>query len=262
MTRKLMRQIIQIAVLFGALSVVLSAQGVDAGKHTFASNCAGCHGLDAKGSERGPDIATRRAIQKLPDTSLAAIIRNGKAGTGMPPFHSLGEPRIQAVLKYLRTLQGQGSASPLPGDPNAGRVLFAGTPACSNCHTTNGERGFIASDLSSYASSKTADEIRESITNPNKNLDPRKRTVVAKTSDGATLTGVARNEDNFSLQLQTLDGAFHLLNKSELQSLEHQPTSLMPADYASRLTRQQLDDLVSYLMSTAQIHPTKNPEQE
>jgi cytochrome c oxidase cbb3-type subunit 3 len=257
-----MRQIIQIALLLGALSQVSSAQGADEGKHTFASNCAGCHGLDAKGSERGPDIATRRAIQKLPDTSLAAIIRNGKAGTGMPPFLALGEPRIQTVLKYLRTLQGQGPNAPLPGDLNAGRVLFSGTAECSRCHSTNGEGGFIASDLSNYASGKAVEEIRESIINPNKNLDPRKRTVVAKTSDGTTLTGIARNEDNFSLQLQTLDGAFHLLNKSDLQSLDHQTTSLMPADYESQLSRQQLDDLVSYLMSIAQTHPRKNSEQE
>jgi cytochrome c oxidase cbb3-type subunit III len=262
MTRTLMRQIIQIALMLSAFSLGSSAQGTDEGKRTFASNCAGCHGLDAKGSERGPDIATRRAIQKLPDASLAAIVRNGKAGTGMPPFLALGEPRILAVLKYLRTLQGQNSAASLPGDPNAGRALFSGTAECSHCHTTNGDGGFIASDLSNYAGSEVPEEVRESIVNPNKNLDPRKRTVVAKTSDGTTLTGIARNEDNFSLQLQTLDGAFHLLNKSELQSLEHQPTSLMPADYQSRLTRQQLDDLVSYLMSIAQNHPRKKLEQE
>jgi hypothetical protein len=33
-------------------------------------------------------------------------------------------------------------------------------------------------------------------------------------------SGRVRNEDNFSLQLQTLDGAFHLFMKSELRSFE------------------------------------------
>lgn len=126
----------------------------------------------------------------------------------------------------------------------------------------NGEGGFIASDLSGYANGKTGVEIRGSLVDPNKNLDPRKRTVVVKTADGSSFTGIARNEDNFSLQLQTLDGAFHFFTKSELQSLEHQPTSLMPADYGSRLTPQQLDDLTSYLMSIAQNHPKLNTEKQ
>ena len=49
------------------------------------------------------------------------------------------------------------------------------------------------------------------ITDPNRNLDPRRRTVIVTTADGQTLTGIARNEDNFSLQLQTADGTLHLL---------------------------------------------------
>lgn len=247
--------------LLGIATSSVGQQAVD-GKRIFASTCAACHGLDGKGSERGPDIAGRRAIQRLPDASLSGIVRDGKPGTGMPPFASLGETRIQAVVRYLRSLQGQGTAAVLPGDPKAGKGMFSGKAECSTCHMTNGQGGFIASDLSGYAADKTASEIRSVITDPNKNLDPRKRTVAAKTADGKILTGIARNEDNFSLQLQTLDGAFHFLTKSELQNLEHQPESLMPADYQSRLTRQELDDLVSYLMSVAQNHPKEKAERE
>jgi putative heme-binding domain-containing protein len=125
-----------------------------------------------------------------------------------------------------------------------------------------GEGGFIASDLSSYARTPSADDIRNAITDPNRNLDPRKRTVVVTTADGQTLTGIARNEDNFTLQLQTSDGTLHLLAKTELQSIEYQPRSLMPDDYASRLSRQELDDLVSYLVSIARGNgkPQAEPE--
>ena len=70
--------------------------------------------------------------------------------------------------------------------------------------------------------------------------------------DGRQFTGIARNEDNFSLQLQSLDGTFHLLAKSDLQHLEYQPKSLMPSDYGSVLSASELDDLVSYLIRTAQ----------
>jgi cytochrome c oxidase cbb3-type subunit III len=238
------------------------AQQVSDGKRTFASTCAACHGLDGKGGERGPDIVNRRAVQRLPDASLFRVVRDGKPGTGMPPFRALGEARIQAVVRYLRTLQGLGTAASLPGDPTAGRAIFFGKAECANCHMANGKGGFIASDLSAYAAGKTPADIGNVIIEPNKNLDPRKRTVVVKTADGTTHTGVARNEDNFSLQLQTLDGRFHFFDKSELQNVEHQPGSLMPTDYKSRLTGQELDNLVSYLMRIARHHPQQDQDME
>ena len=65
---------------------------------------------------------------------------------------------------------------------------------------------------------------------------------------------MARNEDNFSLQIQALDGTFHFFTKSELRSIEYQARSLMPSDYGSRLSRQELDDLVSYLMNVGRAN--------
>ena len=169
----------------------------------------------------------------------------------MPAFRSLSETQVKAVVRYLRTLQGQGATAEVSGDPKHGRAIFFGKAGCSQCHMAKGEGGFIASDLSSYASTPSADDIRNAITDPNRNLDPRKRPVAVTTADGQTLTGVVRNEDNFSLQLQTPDGTLHLFAKDELQNIEYQPRSLMPDDYASRLSRQELDDLVSYLVSIA-----------
>jgi len=75
--------------------------------------------------------------------------------------------------------------------------------------------------------------------------------VVVTTRDGQKFSGIMRNEDNFSLQLQTLDGAFHLFLKAELENVTHQPNSLMPSDYASTLSPDELNDLVSFLIAAA-----------
>ena len=77
-------------------------------------------------------------------------------------------------------------------------------------------------------------------------------TVTVATRAGQTITGVLRNEDNFSLQLQSLDGAFHLLMKSDVASMTRDSNSLMPADYGSTLSASELNDLVSFLMSVDQ----------
>jgi cytochrome c oxidase cbb3-type subunit 3 len=60
-----------------------------------------------------------------------------------------------------------------------------------------------------------------------------------------------RNEDNFSVQLQTLDGAFHLLTKAELQSLVRSSEPLMTSDYGSTLRPNEIDDLISFLVFAA-----------
>jgi len=116
----------------------------------------------------------------------------------------------------------------------------------------NGSGGFFGADLSSYGSNASMEEIRSAITDPDKDLDPRARTVLVTTREGRQFTGIARNEDNFSLQLQSLDGTFHLLAKSDLEHLEYQPKSLMPSNYGSLLSASELNDLVSYLIRTAQ----------
>jgi cytochrome c oxidase cbb3-type subunit III len=232
----------------GAPPAAAADGSVAEGQRIFGSSCAACHGLDARGGERGPDIANRREVQQMPDEALLRVVQDGKPGTGMPAFGSLGMAQIQALVRYLRSLQGRAAAEQLPGNQERGRGLFFGKAACSQCHMANGEGGFIGSDLSIYAGARSADDIRSAITEPNKNLDPRERPATVTTLTGKTQTGMVRNEDNFSLQMQTPDGTFHFFNKPELRSVEYQSRSLMPSDYGSRLSRQELDDVVSYLM--------------
>ena len=222
------------------------------GRKLFDSVCATCHGLDGRGGERGPNIATRPEVQRLSDEETLRILQAGIPATGMPGFDALGAPMLQAVMGYLRTLQSVSHAVPIPGNPQRGKLLFVGKAGCANCHMINGAGGFLGADLSSYGSNVSLEEIRSAITDPHKDLDPRSRTVLATTREGRQFKGIARNEDNFSLQLQSLDGAFHLFAKSDLQHLEYQPKSLMPSDYGSVLSASELDDLVSYLIRTAQ----------
>jgi len=224
------------------------------GQRIFATSCAACHGLDARGGEHAPDLANKKEVQQLSDEALILIIQDGIAGTGMPSFRSLGAPQIQAVVRHLRALQGFATAVKLPGDAERGKSLFFGKPGCSGCHMANGKGGFIGSDLSSYSAPRSADDIRSMITDPDKNPDPRRRSVIVTTMAGKKQAGVLRNEDNFSMQIQSPDGAFHLFTKSEVKSVEYQARGLMPGDYGSRLSREELDDLVSYLMTIARTN--------
>ena len=233
-----------------------SSPNASEGRTLFESSCAGCHGLDAHGSERGPDISTRQPIVQLSDEDILRILRAGRPTAGMPPFAFLGQAKLKALLDYVRTLQGKGKSAALPGDPHNGKSLFFGNAHCSQCHMVQGAGGFLGRDLSSYGASLSPAEIRSNILKVGSAANKANRTAVVTLRDGDKLQGVIRNEDNFSLQLQSFDGAFHLLNKSDVAQINFLPKPLMPDDFASTLKPSELDDLVSFLMTSAKAKRT------
>jgi len=234
-----------------------SANDSDAlGKQIWAGNCAGCHGLDGRGGERGPNIATNPEIAGLTDEELSHVVRDGSPNMAMPALgRTLSATEIVAVVKHLRTLQGDQHATALPGDPKAGRALFYGKAECSSCHMVEGIGGFLGPDLSDFASTRAPEEIRNAIIHPEP--DPRAKTATVYTRDGAKYLGIIRNEDNFSLQLQTTDGAFHLFDRTEIERVEVRKQSLMPADYGTRLSPAELNDVMSFLMATSRGREAK-----
>jgi cytochrome c oxidase cbb3-type subunit III len=236
---------------------------LEQGAQQFQANCAGCHGADGKGGDKGPSIATLPGVVALSEVELIKIVRDGTSA-GMPSFERLGDAQITAVVRYLRTLQGKTAVSntdELPGDAVAGRVLYFGKAQCSSCHMVNtgglGQGGFIASDLTGYGATHTARAIRQVIVQPDTPLDPASRVVEVQTKTGQKLIGVVRAEDNFNLALQTEDGRYHFLTRSSLAEVNYKQYSLMPRDYGTRLTSKELDDLVSFLIVTGKNAPVE-----
>ncbi|MGA7770863.1 MAG: c-type cytochrome [Candidatus Sulfotelmatobacter sp.] len=233
------------------VSISLAQQVAANGQATYNSACAGCHGLDGRGSDKAVNITGSAKMRHLTDVQLTDIIANGVPGTGMPGFRNLSERQIGAVVRYLRSLQGKTEARPLSGDPVRGRTIFFGKGECSNCHTMSGEGGFLGPDLSAYGASVSTNAVHDEIVRPQRRPAEGYRSAVLTTSAGERLEGLIRNEDNFSVQFQTRDGSFHFFQKSEIQKLEHLDASLMPTNYGERLSAAELNDLVSYLMSVA-----------
>jgi len=221
------------------------------GQSTFNSACSGCHGLDGRGSDKAVDISGSAKVRHLSDGQLASIISNGIPGTGMPGFHTLSAPQIRAIVSYVRSLQGKVESRKLPGDAIRGKEIFFGKGDCSSCHAISGQGGFLGPDLSSYASTASAKTIHDELVKPQRTPQTGYTPAVLTTTQGERLEGLIRNEDNFSLQLQTNDGNFHFFSKSELSTVDRRETSLMPTNYRESLSPGELDDLVSYLMTAS-----------
>lgn len=237
-----------------------TAAGVP-GATLFASSCGGCHGVDGRGGEHAPDIATAPNVQRLTDPALIAITKNGVSGTGMPAFGWLGDEKVAAVVQYLRTLQGRRTDIKLPGNPKSGEALFFGGARCSECHMVNGKGGFIGSDLSLYGAGESVGQIRSVIVDPEKNLPPQKKATTVVTHTGEKFTGMLKEDDNFSVSIQTMDGAFHFFQKPQLTHIDIGSHSLMPVNYGSMLNDEQTNDLVSYLLHVGMENSKGSPTQ-
>lgn len=170
----------------------------------------------------------------------------------MPSFNSLDAPTIRSLVKYLRVLQGKSQSAAMPGNPDNGKTIFFGKARCASCHLVAGSGGFLGPDLSIFARRRPPEEIRDAITKPATISGLGRSEVTVTPRGGQPLTGVLRNEDNFSLQFQSPDGAFHSVMKSDVASITRSATPLMPTDFGSTLSASELNDLISFLMSTAQ----------
>ena len=219
------------------------------GRRAFDTTCASCHGLNGRGGERAPNIATEPGIVKLSDDQLLKILQDGKPQAGMPPFAGLGEKRLAEILSYLRLLQGKRDTPIALADAANGKNLFDGKGGCAECHMILGTGGFLGPDLSNYGAAHSANEIRNAIVSADARPGARKGLAQATTKDGRQISGMIRNEDNFSVQLQARDGTFHMLEKSDLSQLTLDSAPLMPSDFGSTLSNSELDKLVAYLLS-------------
>src|SRR5579864_8516548 len=72
------------------------------GKKLFATMCAGCHGADAGGTDRGKSLVNNRGLRGRPEKDLVDVIRGGLPG-GMPAF-PLPDNQLQPLAQFVASL--------------------------------------------------------------------------------------------------------------------------------------------------------------
>ncbi|HEU0005541.1 MAG TPA: c-type cytochrome [Terriglobia bacterium] len=211
---------------------------VEAGRAQFNSGCAVCHGPTGQGG-RGSRLADIERVQKMPDARMFEVIKEGVAGTQMPPS-SLSDTQIWQLVSFIRSLNLSAVEQDVPGDAAAGETLFLSGGQCSGCHMIRGRGGLIGPDLSDVGARRSADKLRKSIETPDAFIEPGYAKVEAVTQDGRRISGAAKNNSNHSIQILDAQGKFHFLLKKDLKSLIHYKRSLMPTPSLSESEKQNL----------------------
>ena len=141
-----------LAVLFLlASNSALSADEstIQQGADIYAQNCVFCHQADAIGKPGfAPSLSNAEFLSVASDKFILGTMRDGRPGTGMPPFAHLGRDQGRAILAYLRSFSklphraDEVDAQPAAtGDAQTGEKLFG--DICSTCHGRSGN-GYIA----------------------------------------------------------------------------------------------------------------------
>jgi len=218
-----------------------------AGKKLYAASCSGCHGANAEGG-RGPNLAEGRQIRRLNDTALFASIKKGVPGTDMPPTN-LPDDQIWQVAAFVRDLSAPAYESKLPGNPEAGAEIFFGKGRCAGCHMVRGRGGYPGPDLTDIGALRTVFQLREALLKPSARIADGYEGVTVRLADGSTINGVARNNNNYSIQILDSKGELHLIAKDKVRDTLFRKSSLMPEDYGKRLTSDELANVLAFLGS-------------
>lgn len=132
--------------------------------------------------------------------------------------------------------------------PAAGKAIFEGKGACLNCHSIENRGGSLGPDLTEIGVERTADSLRQSIVNPDAEISNAYLTVVLTTKQGQRIEGVLLNQDDLSVQIRDTDGTPRSFLRENLRDVHRESRSLMPS-YASRLSADEIRDVVAYLKS-------------
>lgn len=229
---------------------------LDNGQKFFRVHCARCHGMQGEGGE-GPTLKRAVLRHAADDQALKDVIDNGIQGTAMPGTFGPNETELWQIAGYVRSL-GRLPAEDMPGDPDIGRTIYQQQGACATCHINAGVGHGVGPELTDVGLRRNLQYLRRALTNPDAD-SPMQAGRMSGRSD-AFLTvrvvspageyeGLRINEDEFSIQLRDLTGTIHAFDKRELLGLERAfGHSLMPG-YEAMLTTEEVDHLVSYLMS-------------
>lgn len=224
-----------------------SAADIDVGRGTFRIYCSPCHGIDASGG-RGPDLTTGVYNAGPADQDLYDVIASGVSGTEMPGYGSrLTEGTIWRIAAYIRSA-AKPEPPPTVGDAARGAAIYRGKGACESCHLTGSQGGFLGPELTRVGRARSAEFLRESLTDPNASLTSGYRTVEIVLPDGRKIAGIEETFDNFHVVVMDSSGERHSFSRKELRSAERTGRSAMPS-YAEMLSDSERDDVVAYLAS-------------
>lgn len=132
-----------------------------------------------------------------------------------------------------------------------GRQMF-GAAACFACHRFKQEGGALGPDLTSVAGKFSPRDLLESIIEPSKEISDQYGATVFTKTDGGTVVGriMDLGDDTLRINVNMVNpNDIVMLDRKDLKDMKPSPTSMMPPGLVYTLSKDDVLDLLAYLLS-------------
>ncbi|HYT89980.1 MAG TPA: PVC-type heme-binding CxxCH protein [Gemmataceae bacterium] len=168
---------------------------------------------------------------------------------------AVSKERSDAVLALLRQSAEKQRArlaefEPLltGGSADKGRaVFFSAKAACSTCHAIGSQGGRIGPDLTKIGTVRSGRDILEAIVLPSSTIAQGYENYLVTTKDGRVAGGVVARQSADVVVLRDSSGAEWRFQRGEIETMQRQPTSLMPEGLERQLSADEFRDLLAFL---------------
>jgi putative heme-binding domain-containing protein len=150
----------------------------------------------------------------------------------------LYEERAKVIHDYAESLK-------LSGDKARGEEHFK--KHCSACHKLGGVGHEIGPNLAAMKA-RGAEAILTNVLDPNREVNPQFVTYSLVTKEGRVLTGMISAETANSITLKQAENKEETVLRIDIEELNSTGLSLMPEGLEKNLDKQQLADVIEYLM--------------
>jgi putative heme-binding domain-containing protein len=163
---------------------------------------------------------------------------------------------LRSDVEKLFPLPPTKNAQPLPplsdllkakGNAARGKLVFDTTGTCAKCHVVNGQGKEVGPNLSEIGSKLSREAMFESILYPSAGISHNYETYLLLLDDGNTVQGILISQTPTEVSIKTNDAIVRTYKRSQIEQLEKQNISMMPADLQKVMTADELVDVIAYL---------------
>jgi mono/diheme cytochrome c family protein len=218
------------------------------GAPLFQSNCAFCHGPQARGAT-GPSLITSGVV--LGDDHgehLVPYIQKGQPEKGMPAFASIEEAKLRDIAEFLH-LQVEQVANRggyqvlniIVGNKTKGQSYVEGH--CASCHT--------AETFSHIGSRfRSPEQLQRGWIWPRRSENPNLAvSATVRTPDGATLTGKVVQVSDFRITLVDAQGQKHAIEREPGVEVDIKDPLAPHEQLVMALSNEDMHNVTAYLAS-------------
>ena len=195
------------------------------------------------------DNIRKEALANLSEDERAALEANSPPPP--PKDEELPKPEGPGKAWTVDDVVAAASGGLTGRDFENGKKMFAAAK-CMTCHRFDGRGGATGPDLTSVSGRFSIRDLADALVEPSKVISDQYRANIIETAQGLVITGriVAEDEDQLTVQTNAEDASqIAVVKREDVEEMTPSPTSLMPDKLLDTLNREEMLDLLAYLLS-------------